>query len=221
DALDALRSGKYNAVIVDGGLSGAAAVSQAISSIREARPRLIRLTNFIDLSPDRAADEESFDVDLTKPLRVTRLHYALTGCLDRTQARAETSSAGLPNRIPAKLKGHVLIVDDQPLNREVAMGMLTSLGLTADAAVDGQEALERLSANRYDVVLMDCQMPVMDGYATTAEWRRRETVGGRIPIIALTADTTSEGRAACYAAGMDDYLGKPFSRATLHECLSR
>jgi CheY-like chemotaxis protein len=90
-----------------------------------------------------------------------------------------------------------------------------------DVAADGREALEKLSAGRYDAVLMDCQMPVMDGFSATVELRRREGTGKRTPVIALTADTTSAGRQACFEAGMDDYLGKPFSRATLHAALAR
>jgi signal transduction histidine kinase/ligand-binding sensor domain-containing protein/DNA-binding response OmpR family regulator len=221
DALEALRVGNYNAVVIDGGISDAmTAMTQAIATSNKPRPRVIRLTSFTDLAPDRAGEDPSYDVELTKPLRATRLHDALTGCLDQASARTQ-ASAPTPVRMLPKLKGHVLLVEDQPLNREVAIGMLTSIGLTADEATDGVQALAKLSDQRYDVVLMDCQMPVMDGYATTAEWRRREPAGSRTPIIALTADTTTEGREACYEAGMDDYLGKPFSRTSLHECLSR
>jgi CheY-like chemotaxis protein len=116
----------------------------------------------------------------------------------------------------APLQGRVLVVEDQPLNREVAEGMLKALGLEVDGAADGQQALEKLAANSYDVVLLDCQMPVMDGFTAAAEWRRREGPNSRVPIIALTADATASVRQACLDAGMDDYLGKPFNRASLH-----
>src|SRR5690606_21291816 len=86
---------------------------------------------------------------------------------------------------------------------------------------DGSHALEMLERATYDVVLMDCRMPVMDGFAATAELRRREAPGQRIPIIALTADTTSAAREECLLAGMDDFLGKPFSRAALRAALAR
>ncbi len=99
--------------------------------------------------------------------------------------------------------------------------MLNALSLEADIAADGRQALERLRTGHYDAVLMDCQMPVMDGYSATIELRRLEGADRRTPVIALTADTTSAGRAACMEAGMDDYLGKPFTRATLHAALSR
>jgi CheY-like chemotaxis protein len=99
--------------------------------------------------------------------------------------------------------------------------MLTSFGLEVDAAEHGRQALAKLAAGRYDVVLMDCQMPVMDGYSATRELRRVEAGSARTPVIALTADMTDAARAACFAAGMDDYVGKPFTRATLHAVLSR
>jgi CheY-like chemotaxis protein len=93
--------------------------------------------------------------------------------------------------------------------------------LRVDTAHDGRHALEMLARTNYDIVLMDCRMPVMDGFAATTELRLREGEGRHTPVIALTADTTNAAREACFAAGMDDYLGKPFSRAALRAALAR
>jgi CheY-like chemotaxis protein/HPt (histidine-containing phosphotransfer) domain-containing protein len=99
--------------------------------------------------------------------------------------------------------------------------MLAALGLQSVTAADGRKALDMLAVDKFDVVLMDCQMPVMDGFSATAELRRREGAGPRMPVIALTANATHEGRDACLAAGMDDYLAKPFSRPALRAVLAR
>ena len=82
-----------------------------------------------------------------------------------------------------RLRGRVLVVEDQALNREVAEGMLAALGLQAATAPDGRQALDLLAAEKFDVVLMDCQMPVMDGFSATAELRRREGTGSRMPVM--------------------------------------
>jgi CheY-like chemotaxis protein len=99
--------------------------------------------------------------------------------------------------------------------------MLTSLGLRVETANDGQQALDRLEREQFDLVLMDCEMPVMDGLSAAAALRRREIGPARTPVVALTADATDTGRDACLAAGMDDYLTKPFSRDVLHTTLSK
>ena len=95
----------------------------------------------------------------------------------------------------------MLVVEDQPLNREVAEGMLGALSLEVDVAADGQEALAKLSAEPYDAVLMDCQMPVMDGYSATVELRHREGSTKRTPVIALTADTTERRTPEVFRGG--------------------
>ncbi|HUA88770.1 MAG TPA: response regulator, partial [Steroidobacteraceae bacterium] len=100
-------------------------------------------------------------------------------------------------------------------------GMLTSLGLTVTCAPDGQQGLARYAERRPDLILMDCQMPVLDGYGAALEIRRLEQGGPRVPIIALTADATSAARQACLEAGMDDYLSKPFTRDALRTVLAR
>jgi CheY-like chemotaxis protein len=151
-------------------------------------------------------------------VRLTQLHRALTG----DTATDSSQAAGHPAPTPILAADlHVLVVEDQSLNRDVAEGMLRSLGLRVDTAHDGRHALEMLARTNYDIVLMDCRMPVMDGFAATAELRLREGEGRHTPVIALTADTTNAAREACFAAGMDDYLGKPFSRATLRAAIAR
>jgi CheY-like chemotaxis protein len=109
------------------------------------------------------------------------------------------------------------------VNREVAVGMLESLGCTTDTAENGWLALKAMNTATYDAVLMDCQMPVMDGLAATGEIRRREQTSGaaRVPIIALTANAMEGDRERCLEAGMDDFLSKPFTQQQLATQLRR
>jgi CheY-like chemotaxis protein len=220
EVLRELRATAYNAVIIDHSLLDGVAVDEfeSVLAERAVRPRVIRLATFAKLAHAQESDAQWFDAEITKPVRLTQLQRILTG---ETQSDV-TQSAVHPEPAPLLAAGvRVLVVEDQSLNRDVAEGMLKSLGVEVDTAHDGRHALEMLERATYDVVLMDCRMPVMDGFTATAELRRREAAGRRIPVIALTADTTSAAREACLLAGMDDYLGKPFSRATLRAALAR
>eukprot|EP01133_Synstelium_polycarpum_P020235 gene20235-24262_t len=118
----------------------------------------------------------------------------------------------------------VLLAEDNPVNVEVALAMLDSLGLDVACARNGEEALQAAQAEDFDLVLMDCQMPVMDGFAATAEIRRHEQQRGHarvLPIVAITANALQGDREACLAAGMDDYLSKPFTQQDLGHTLAR
>jgi CheY-like chemotaxis protein len=115
----------------------------------------------------------------------------------------------------------VLLVEDNIVNQRVAEHLLRKLGCTFEVAHDGREALEMLAMKRYDVVLMDCLMPELDGFQTTIEWRKREPLGRHVPIVAMTANAMSGDRERCLAAGMDDYLTKPIQAALLAEALTR
>ena len=118
----------------------------------------------------------------------------------------------------------VLLVEDNPVNLMVGQRLLGVLGITCDTASNGEAALMRMSASRYDVVLMDCQMPVMDGYTATQRWRESEEAAGdgrHLAIIAMTANAMAGDRQKCLDAGMDDYLPKPVTRSELERCLHR
>ena len=106
-------------------------------------------------------------------------------------------------------RGHVLLVEDNVLNQIVAVGILNRLGYAADVAENGRDAVEALERGAYGAVLMDCRLPVMDGYQATVEIRRREGSSRHTPIIAMTASVTQPDRDRCRAAGMDDYIAKP------------
>ena len=220
EVLRELRASAYNAVIVDHSLLDCplAGELQKVVAERAVHPRLIRLASLVNLAQSEGADQQCFDGEIAKPVRLSHLLRTLTGDTAQESPTTRTQPTSL---LTLAAGARVLVVEDQSLNRDVAEGMLKALGLEADSAHDGSHALEMLARTRYDVVLMDCRMPVMDGYAATAELRRREGEGPRVPVIALTADTTSAARDACFAAGMDDYLGKPFSRATLRAALVR
>jgi len=123
--------------------------------------------------------------------------------------------------------GRILVVDDSPINRKIATAMLGKHGHLVETAENGREALQRLAETAYDLVLMDCQMPVMDGYEATLRLRAGDppVLDGMVPVIAMSASAMAEDRQRCIAAGMDDFISKPVSEAellrTVGEALSR
>lgn len=121
----------------------------------------------------------------------------------------------------AKSDVRILLVEDYVINQDVAVRQLERLGYRADVVADGFAALKALELKRYDIVLMDCQMPVMDGYDATARIRSRELTGFHIPIIAMTANAMMGDREKCIAAGMDDYIAKPIQAEDLKRALEQ
>ena len=122
---------------------------------------------------------------------------------------------------PGSLKGSVLLVEDNPINQKVAQSLVKMLGLDCETVENGELAIQRMQRGELDLVLMDCQMPVKDGYTATREWRALEAGRGLtpLPIIAMTANAMAGDRMKCLDAGMDDYLSKPVDRRLLESCL--
>lgn len=175
--------------------------------------------------------ENGLDGVLTKPVNRSGLHARLAEALGLPGAAGATRGGRQDGAEPEETPpasagtsslGTVLLVEDNEINRAVALGFLTRLGYRADTAVHGRQALDLVAQNEYDAILMDCQMPVMDGYTATRRLREREGESGHhTPVIALTADVLAEAREECLAAGMDDYVSKPLSREALAEALHR
>ncbi|MCI2262257.1 ATP-binding protein [Xanthomonas indica] len=140
-----------------------------------------------------------------------------------SRAAAAATAAAETDAPPPHSGYRLLLVEDNPVNLMVARRLLESLGHHADSVEDGAAALAQLARQPYDLVLMDCQMPVLDGYAATRQWRQRETEAARprLPIVAMTANAMAGDRQRCLEAGMDDYLSKPIDRARLQACLQR
>jgi signal transduction histidine kinase/CheY-like chemotaxis protein/HPt (histidine-containing phosphotransfer) domain-containing protein len=167
---------------------------------------------------------------LHKPFSPMELQKILRGDLGQGSG---DQKLGKPIGYQAKFHAHILLAEDNPVNQEISSAMLRSFDCTYDLAQNGHEAMVLLSRNRYDAVLMDCEMPIMNGFDASRELRQRETAGEifqneqsrsaqpHLPIIAVTALAVVGDAERCYAAGMDDYLSKPFSHDELERILQR
>ena len=164
------------------------------------------------------AKQAGFKAYLVRPLRKAQLKETLAALLAPAPAagnpRELVTRHSLQEQVEAS-RGVVLVVEDNPVNRKVAVSMLTRLGYAAEVATHGKAAVEAVERTPYRLVLMDCQMPVMDGLEATRRIRELQQDRDRVPIIALTANAMEGDRQRCLDAGMDDYLAKPLQLAEL------
>jgi signal transduction histidine kinase/CheY-like chemotaxis protein/ligand-binding sensor domain-containing protein/HPt (histidine-containing phosphotransfer) domain-containing protein len=233
DALQALTGGEalpFDAVVLDQqmpDMDGATLGEQIMQSRDIAPTRLILLTSL-----DRSGDMQrfaqiGFSAYLTKPVRARELIGSLEQALSRNALEWHMRSQPIitRNSLAAESRrtysGRVLLVEDNVINQRVAQRFLERLGCAVDVAADGEQAVRAFRGTTYDLILMDMQMPVMDGLAATQNIRALEGGRKRTPIVALTADAMKGTLERCLAGGMDDYLTKPIDTARLQDALSR
>lgn len=232
EALDMLRreaaSDPYRVVVYD---------VDAIGFAREVRgdrtlagTSLVHLANVGDVLDEEAMRGAGINAYTFKPVGQTELFDAVVLALAHDAiplARAAgqpDDSRARPADVPMELRKsvRVLLAEDNFLNMKLTMSQLQKLGYVADSVANGKEVLEALKKNAYDIILMDCQMPIVDGYQATLEIRRLEKADGkRRRIIAMTANALEGDREKCLAAGMDDYLAKPTRAEDLEAALAR
>jgi signal transduction histidine kinase/ligand-binding sensor domain-containing protein/CheY-like chemotaxis protein/HPt (histidine-containing phosphotransfer) domain-containing protein len=176
------------------------------------RPALVVVATTKQLEALRCRGKLDPDMIVSKPVHRTALEAALAKAAGIDAAPLAPAAAPATN---APLGGHVLLVEDEPVNAAVAQGYLAELGCTSVWVDNGSEAIARSAAERFDLIMMDLNMPAMDGFAATRLIRERRGAVDRVPIIALTAHEAKSYRDACLAAGMDDLLSKPY---TLDQC---
>jgi CheY-like chemotaxis protein len=175
-------------------------------------------------SREEAAEGAQFAAFLLKPIRASQLYDALVDILAKEHRRVRTegpAQSEFDAEMGARLPLNILLAEDHPVNQKLALLILKRLGYRADVAANGLEVLEALERQPYDVVLMDVQMPEMDGLEATRQICSRWPAGTRPRIIAMTANAMKEDQEACFAAGMDDYLGKPIRVEELVAALYR
>ncbi len=243
DALGKLRSSSsmgeswaYDLLVID---TGTLPASSALGLVRNVSrdPNLDRV-NFLLLLGDEPAPVELATETRAAGLPRQYSEGELRGTLLRLLGVVEHAASGVnllapraeeaplvqidePAAAALPLTGHVLLVEDNPVNRQVAQRLLSLIGLSFVIAENGKEALDQLDHHAFDAVLMDCQMPVMDGYSATRIRRQKEVGGKHVPIIAMTANAMAGDREKCLKAGMDDYMSKPLNRSLLEQTLRK
>ncbi len=181
--------------------------------------RLVLITS-AGSDPD-VAQSMGIEYSVTKPLRRSVVHDILLEMTGLQMPRPDTRLAR--RETLGQLRGHLLLAEDNLVNQQVAVGMLLKLGIRVDVVDNGQAVLDTLETRGFDLILMDCQMPVLDGFDATRTLRLRESAYSiaRTPVIAMTANAMQGDRELCLAADMDDYIPKPVSLRALYETLAR
>jgi two-component system, sensor histidine kinase and response regulator len=239
-ALDLLRAAvdrgdPYDLAILDEqmpGMDGLELARRIKADPAIAHTQLVLLTSLNRYSDSEEVRQAGIAASLTKPVRQSQLFDCLATVMGAAGAAAEAAPAPSPTGASsdtrhsletAKIepRARILLAEDNAVNQEVAVQILETRGYCVDVAKDGLEALEAISGISYNAVLMDCQMPTMDGYEATAKIRKREGEKRHTPIIAMTAHALQGEREKCLAAGMDDYISKPFQPEELDTVVER
>jgi CheY-like chemotaxis protein len=217
----------FDLVLLDRQLSRLGGLELARHIVADPALRGTRMMLLTTLAHDGAATAEQarvvgFSACLSKPLRRAEL-LKLVGTMAGGTAHAIPSASDAQDAPLPVFDARVLVVEDEAVNSMMAVAMLEAFGCLADVASNGRAGVEAVLAGRYDLVLMDCHMPEMDGFEATQAIRSHEAASQtrRVPIAALTANAVAGDDKRCLAVGMDDYLSKPFTRAQLAQLLLR
>ena len=230
DALQALckaarENEPYTAALVDfnlTGMDGPQLAARIRGMTETAETRLILLASRGRRGDAEKMREVGFDLYLTKPVSQPELYKRLCQAAGIEVAGKESLPHASSRRQP-QFQARVLVVEDNPTNQMVARGMLKKFGIEIEVAGDGSEALRLLEQFQYDLVLMDCQMPVMDGYEATRRLRDPEAkvLDNNLPVIAMTANAMQGDRERCIEAGMNDHIAKPVDPSRLRRILQQ
>ncbi|HTP97272.1 MAG TPA: PAS domain S-box protein [Burkholderiales bacterium] len=217
----------YDIALIDMLLPGGGGADLARAIRAESRfsmTRMIMLASISARDPALSVHATGFAARLDKPVRRAELYRCFARATGRTHDAGSAPARAVEVQ-PAPLRSRVLLVEDNSVNQEICTAMLRAIGCETDVVDDGHAGVEAAFERHYDAVLMDCQMPGMDGFEATAAIRAREAQLGagrhRVPIIALTANAMAGDRERCLAAGMDDYVAKPFKKEQLRAALQR
>lgn len=211
------RDMAYDVIIIDMNLKGMTGMELAKhikANPKMANIPLILVTSTLYKTEAIEANQAGFTNYLLKPIRKADLLQCLVNSIQGIPSlRQELVLPERQNPKPSSLTAKILLAEDNRINQEVVQFMLESIGCLVDTVNNGEEALNAIANKEYDLVLMDCMMPEMDGYVATTEIKRRQTAGvlRPFPVIALTANAVEGDREKCLIAGMDDYLAKPFT----------
>ena len=184
--------------------------------------KIIMLTSVGLQHKDKLSGKKGVQAYLTKPIRQSELYISLLKVLGHTAEQPEARPVKTDDTVRPDL--NILVVEDNLTNLELLVATLKIFGCRADVAINGEEAVNAVKQKHYDLVFMDCQMPVMDGYKATETIRSMETRNGKKAkhvIIAITAHVLEGEKEKCLAAGMDDYMGKPFTQSQLQAMLNK
>jgi two-component system, sensor histidine kinase and response regulator len=215
DALRGVLGGERPSLIIIDRLLPGDGEDVAIGLVCQAWPDVA----VVLLSPAEQRVVPAGSILVRYPIRSERLVQA---CIEALRGDASRVRLAAIAEAPRRFQGTVLLVDDHPINRRLGCVLLGKLGVEVVEAADGRQALDLCAGRSFDLVLMDCMMPVMDGYMAAAALRRQEEgTSHRMPVIALTANSAPEDRERCLAAGMDDFLPKPLRDEDLVQLLAR
>jgi PAS domain S-box-containing protein len=183
--------------------------------------KLVLLTSFGQKGHGAEATKAGISGYLTKPVDEADLHDCLSEILGGPSRRPVLVTRHSLREARPPVSARILVAEDNPVNQKVAVKILERLGYRVEVADNGQEAVDACARTGYDALLMDCQMPIMDGFVATAKIREQEGEKRRTPIVAMTASAMAGDRERCLAAGMDDYVSKPISPESISEVLRR